>query len=52
MNASTCLFMFATLLISGRILAKEAISKINYNEKKQVLTLAEHNTEQQKSKEN
>ena len=44
--------MFATLLISGKILAKEAISKINYDGKKQVLTLTEHKTEHQKSKNN
>ncbi len=49
MNAATCLFMFATLLISGRILAKEEpISKMNHDEKKHVLTLVEQNTERSK----
>ena len=47
MNASTCLFMFATLLISGRILAREeVISTINTEEKKQEYKLVEHTTEQ------
>ena len=39
MNASTCLFMFATLLLSGKILAKEeVIATITNDENKQVYT--------------
>ena len=47
MNASTCLFMFATLLISGRILAKEeAISTIKIDVKAQEYNLVEDTVEQ------
>lgn len=39
MNASTCLFMFATLLLSGRVLAREeVIATITNDENKQVYT--------------
>lgn len=47
MNASTCLFMFATLLLSGRVLAREeVIATITNDENKQVYTfVAETNEE-------
>lgn len=39
MNASTCLFLFASLLLSGRVLAKEeVIATITNDENKQVYT--------------
>ena len=47
MNASTCLFMFATLLLSGKILAREeVIATITNDENKQVYTfVADTNSE-------
>jgi hypothetical protein len=47
MNASTCLFMFATLLLSGRVLAREeVIATITNDENKQIYTfVAETNDE-------
>lgn len=47
MNASTCLFMFATLLLSGKVLAKEeVIATITNDENKQVYTfVADTNSE-------
>ncbi len=47
MNASTCLFMFATLLLSGKVLAREeVIATITNDENKQVYTfVADTNSE-------
>lgn len=47
MNASTCLFMFAALLLSGKVLAREeVIATITNDENKQVYTfVADTNSE-------
>ena len=50
MNASTCLFMFATLLLSGRVLAKEeTIATITNDENKQVYTFVAETDEETNS---
>ena len=47
MNAATCLFLFTTLLISGKILAKEEIiATITNDENKQVYTFVAETNEQ------
>lgn len=47
MNASTCLFLFASLLLSGRVLAREeVIATITNDENKQVYTFVAETDEE------